>query len=81
MTSELPWPEPGEWLAALRASVLMTSPPVLRLYEERLLYLDRYWREEEQVCADLLAHVGVGATVDETWLEAALDRDVSRGGL
>jgi exodeoxyribonuclease V alpha subunit len=27
---------------------------VLRLYDDRLLYLDRYWREEEQVCADLL---------------------------
>ena len=31
------------------------SPPVLRIDQEHLLYLDRYWREEEQVCADLLA--------------------------
>ena len=31
------------------------EPPVLHLYDERLLYLDRYWREEKQVCDDLLA--------------------------
>ncbi|MGO9509442.1 MAG: exodeoxyribonuclease V subunit alpha [Mycobacterium sp.] len=52
---ELSWPEPGAWLGALRASPLLGEPPVLRLYQDRLLYLDRYWREEEQVCADLLA--------------------------
>ena len=28
---------------------------MLRLYNDRLLYLDRYWREEEQVCVDILA--------------------------
>jgi exodeoxyribonuclease V alpha subunit len=52
---ELPWPHPGNWLTALRASRLLGDPPVLRLYGDRLLYLDRYWREEEQVCTDLLA--------------------------
>ena len=31
------------------------TPPVLHLYDDRLLYLDRYWREEKQVCDDLLA--------------------------
>ncbi len=31
------------------------EPPVLHLYDDRLLYLDRYWREEKQVCDDLLA--------------------------
>ena len=51
---ELPWPHPGSWLTALRASRLIGDPPVLRLYDDRLLYLDRYWREEEQVCTDLL---------------------------
>lgn len=50
----LPWPDPEGWLAALRASPLLGDPAVLRLYDDRLLYLDRYWREEEQVCADLL---------------------------
>jgi exodeoxyribonuclease V alpha subunit len=52
---ELPWPDPGKWLESLRASRLLAEPPVLRLYDDRLLYLDRYWREEEQVCKDLLA--------------------------
>ena len=50
----LPWPESSNWLAAVQASPLLGSPPVLRLYDE-LLYLDRYWREERQVADDLLA--------------------------
>jgi len=52
---EVPWPEADEWLAAVRASTLLGEPPVLHLYQDRLLYLDRYWREEKQVCDDLLA--------------------------
>jgi exodeoxyribonuclease V alpha subunit len=72
--SDLPWPEPGRWLAAVRGSVLMGGPPVLRLHRDRLLYLDRYWREETQVCADLLEQVGAAFEVDEQWLAAALDR-------
>ncbi len=52
---EAPWPEPEGWLAAVRASALLGDPPVLHLYDNRLLYLDRYWREEKQVCDDLLA--------------------------
>lgn len=51
---ELAWPDPEPWLAAVRASTLVAKQ-VLRLYDDRLLYLDRYWREEEQVCTDLLA--------------------------
>jgi exodeoxyribonuclease V alpha subunit len=49
---DLPWPEPDEWLAAVRASPL--TGLALRFYGD-LLYLDRYWREEDQVCTDLLA--------------------------
>jgi exodeoxyribonuclease V alpha subunit len=52
---DLAWPDPVEWLAAVRASALLGEPPVLHLYDDRLLYLDRYWREEKQVCDDLLA--------------------------
>ncbi len=52
---ELRWPAPVEWLSAVKASRLLDSPPVLHLYQDRLLYLDRYWREEEQVARDLLA--------------------------
>jgi exodeoxyribonuclease V alpha subunit len=58
----LPWPEPASWLAAVRGSTLAGEPPVLRLYDDRLLYLDRYWREEQQVCADLLALSVSGGT-------------------
>jgi exodeoxyribonuclease V alpha subunit len=51
---DLPWPDPDDWMAAVRTSPLLGSPPVLRLLGD-LVYLDRYWLEEEQVCADLLA--------------------------
>ena len=51
---DVPWPESMEWQAAVRASVLLREP-VLHFYDDRLLYLDRYWREEKQVCDDLLA--------------------------
>jgi exodeoxyribonuclease V alpha subunit len=49
---DMPWPEPAGWLTAVRDSALLGH--VLHLYDERLLYLDRYWREETQVCDDLL---------------------------
>lgn len=51
----LPWPEPAAWLSAVRGSPLLGDPPVLRLHEDRLLYLDRYWREETHVRDDLRA--------------------------
>jgi len=66
---ELPWPEPVSWLAAVQASRLTCEPPVLRLYDDRLLYLDRYWREESQVCADLLALSVPGARVEVPTLD------------
>jgi exodeoxyribonuclease V alpha subunit len=53
--AELPWPAVDSWMAAVRASPLLGSPPVVRIYHENLLYLDRYWREEQQVADDLLA--------------------------
>jgi exodeoxyribonuclease V alpha subunit len=60
--SALPWPRVDEWLGALGASALVgvgeddaalsaESRP-LRLLGSRL-YLDRYWREERAVAADL----------------------------
>lgn len=52
---DVAWPDPSEWLAAVRASALADAPQVLHLYAGRLLYLDRYWREEKQVCDDLIA--------------------------
>ncbi|SON58918.1 RecBCD enzyme subunit RecD [Mycobacterium simulans] len=60
----LPWPDPEQWLAAVRASPLCGAPPVLHLDDQRLLYLDRYWREEKQVCDDLLALLSSRPTVE-----------------
>jgi exodeoxyribonuclease V alpha subunit len=77
---ELPWPVLDDWLAALAASPLTSATEggatVLRLLDDRLLYLDRYWREEEQVCADLLARPAPVAASDATLAlhEAALER-------
>jgi exodeoxyribonuclease V alpha subunit len=59
----LPWPETEDWLARLAASPLVAvgeepgDPRPLRLVGSAL-YLDRYWREERQVAADLLALAG-----------------------
>jgi exodeoxyribonuclease V alpha subunit len=75
---DLAWPDADAWYAAVAASPLLTSAtPVLRLLEQdglRLLYLDRYWREEEQVHADLVDRPSGAAEPDEAWLAAALDR-------
>ncbi|OYN79001.1 exodeoxyribonuclease V subunit alpha [Mycolicibacterium sphagni] len=57
---DLPWPEPGEWLAAVASSPLLSSPAVLHL-DEDLLYFDRYWLEERQVATDVLALAAVRA--------------------
>jgi exodeoxyribonuclease V alpha subunit len=45
-----------EWLAAIKASPLAAQPPVLHI-DGDLLYLDRYWLEEQQVCRDVLTMV------------------------
>ena len=76
--SVLPWPEPSDWVARVAASPLVSvgedapeSRP-LRLVGPGL-YLDRYWREERQVAADLRA-LGGAESVDESRLAAGLDR-------
>jgi exodeoxyribonuclease V alpha subunit len=51
---QLPWPDADTWLTLIAASPLVHSPPVLRLNDD-LLYLDRYWREEQQVADDVLS--------------------------
>ena len=48
----LPWPDTDQWLAAVRASTLAGTPPAIRV-DGDLLYLDRYWLEEQQVCEDV----------------------------
>ncbi|GAA4703541.1 exodeoxyribonuclease V subunit alpha [Nocardioides conyzicola] len=77
---DLPWPSIEEWRSALAATALTQvtdgGATVLRVLDDRLLYLDRYWREEEQVCADLLARPAPAAATPAgtTALEAGLDR-------
>jgi exodeoxyribonuclease V alpha subunit len=44
--------------AAVQTSPLLGEPPILRLNGD-LLYLDRYWLEEQQVCDDVLAMMAV----------------------
>jgi len=69
--ADLPWPDPEGWLAAVRASPL--TDLTLRFYGD-LLYLDRYWREEGQVCADLLARRAGAGTGAPPAADAALAR-------
>jgi len=51
--ASLPWPSAESWIAAVAASRLVGEGRPLRLLGSAL-YLDRYWREEEQVAADLV---------------------------
>ncbi len=62
--SGLSWPAPGPWIARTAESPLVAFGEhssdldrPLRLIESRL-YLDRYWREERQVAADLATFAG-----------------------
>lgn len=69
----LDWPSPEEWLAEVAGSPLVREQ-VLRL-EGTLLYLDRYWREEGQVCDDLVARLSRRPPeVDEDLLEQGIAR-------
>ena len=76
----LPWPEPTAWPAACARSPLIAvgiDEPAgrpLRLIDD-LLYLDRYWREEQLVQAELDARTSrTPPDVDTERLRAALDR-------
>jgi exodeoxyribonuclease V alpha subunit len=62
--STLPWPGGDEWTGAVRASALVAvgeddEMAPLRLLGTRL-YLDRYWRDERSVAADLNALSATG---------------------
>ncbi len=79
-TSDLPWPDPAPWTAAVAASPLVADDAAtaagrpLRLVDG-LLYLDRYWRQEEQVRATLAQRAAAPPPdVDEGRLHVALDR-------
>jgi exodeoxyribonuclease V alpha subunit len=78
--STLPWPEPAAWLAQCRAGALVTDGAdaaggrPLRLVDG-LLYLDRYWREEELVRRSLTAPAAAPPpAVDLPVLRDGLDR-------
>jgi exodeoxyribonuclease V alpha subunit len=98
--SGLPWPAVGDWLGAVRASALVAlgeddegapgEPAPLRLLGTRL-YLDRYWREERSVAADLnelnagrrleviAGGPGTGKTTRVARLVAELMQEAARG--
>jgi len=76
----LPWPGVAEWVQAVSASRIVAvgvdgaGDRPLRLVGSRV-YLDRYWREERQVAADLRARGGLlTGDVDATVLAAGLAR-------
>jgi exodeoxyribonuclease V alpha subunit len=78
--SALPWPEPSSWLATCTAGPLVADgvgAPAgrpLRLVDG-LLYLERYWGEEEQVRLSLQQRAAATPPeVDLTRLRASLDR-------
>ncbi|KUH67890.1 exodeoxyribonuclease V subunit alpha [Mycolicibacterium novocastrense] len=50
----LPWPAVDDWFAAIAAHPLTGRPPALHV-DGDLLYLDRYWLEEQQVRDDILS--------------------------
>ena len=85
--SGLPWPDPGPWLETCRQSPLVTSGTAgeggrpLRLAGE-LLYLERYWLQEELVRTQLQQRYAAGGyAVDTDRVAAALRRLFPRTGL
>jgi exodeoxyribonuclease V alpha subunit len=85
--SALPWPEPDEWIAACKASPLVSdgadkpSGRPLRL-AGGLLYLERYWQQEEVVRVQLQRRFAASAPdIDQLRLAAALPRLFDHEGL
>jgi len=79
--SALPWPDAGDWVERLAGSPLVAAGEEeaaaacpLRLVGTAL-YLDRYWREEREVAADLAAlAASPPGGVDDALLAAGLGR-------
>jgi exodeoxyribonuclease V alpha subunit len=85
--SSLPWPESEEWIAACKASPLVSdgadkpSGRPLRL-AGGLLYLERYWQQEEVVRVQLQRRFAASAPdIDQSRLAAALPRLFDHEGL
>lgn len=78
--ADLPWPDPATWPTALAGSPLTAvgddgpADRPLRLLGSRL-YLDRYWRHERAIVADLSTRAGgEPPSVDAAALAEGLDR-------
>jgi exodeoxyribonuclease V alpha subunit len=83
----LPWPDPREWMSAVAASPLVVAGPdqpggrPLRL-ASGLLYLERYWQQEELVRVQLRRRFDAAPPeIDQSRLAAALHRLFNRDGL
>ena len=73
VAADLPWPAYDGWVDVVTASPLVELG-VLR-WEFDLLYLDRYWHQEVQVCADLMTRLEQSPpVVDATVLDAGVAR-------
>jgi exodeoxyribonuclease V alpha subunit len=73
IAADLPWPAPDAWAAQVASSPLL-SVGVLR-EESGLLYLDRYWSQEQQLARDLQERLASPPPpVDHATLEAAVAR-------
>ncbi len=70
----LHWPDPSAWAAKVVRSPLVGPGRPLR-WDLDLLYLERYWRQEDQVRADLLAREArLPPVVDQDLLQISLER-------
>ena len=84
--SALPWPDVAEWSAACERSPLVAvgadaDPGRPMRLAHGLLYLDRYWRQQQQVSRELQQRAAAEPPpVDQTRLRAALDRLFSGDG-
>src|SRR5512133_40615 len=83
----LPWPDPAEWMVAIQASHLVAdgadqpSGRPLRLAGD-LLYLERYWQQEELVRLQLQRRLATPSPqIDQARLSAALQRLFDHQGL
>jgi exodeoxyribonuclease V alpha subunit len=75
----LPWPDTPGWIERVAASPLVAAGEdgdpdrPLRLLGSRL-YLDRYWREERRLAADLAAFAGEAEGIDTAALAGGIAR-------
>ena len=84
---DLPWPAPDRWRESLQRSSAVSPPTELLsanppsptpplVFDGNRVYLERYWRFEQTVAADLLGRAGdlVGGEGDSAGAEALLEQ-------